>query len=829
MKKRLIILTILCCFFITCNKSDDDISIPIIETLSVDESNHIGVWVTGSLRKPQNGFIQDHGFVFYPYRYYYDKPDFNSVSKFTLGSSNQNSFTFEGVYAKDFVKDRKYAVRAFAKFNDQVYYGEEIEFVSHVESELNLSFKPDTVNIGDTISISGLYLNPRNWVDSIGFDNINVMPFAVSDTAMKAIVPQGLKKNQFKLKINVANTDVYTNNTLTINPPRIDSVSQSKVVSLNEIDIYGINFSTVGEVKIGGKSVNSYNYKMKIVSDSLLKIRIPREISSGELSTTFKYLDQEITYDGIFEGILPTIHSFYPKEVWYNDTLFIKGKNLTLVYNFNHPLTNHYNLNNTVFSRTDSLIKLIIKEPFSKGKIQAKYNDEIVYSEEDVQWLSPSINSISKHTIYAQDHLILYGRNFIRGMTIHIGDAKHYNMVMDSIKASFLPNAKAGEYNIRLSHEQNAFDTITNIKIKVLSPEIIDVNPKTFTRNQKIHISTKNINPEHNPEFSIANQSCEIIERIGDDFIIKYNPIEKMEGETKLTIKHGLASFTFNEELNLHDPWEYVGSTKFYGNAEYIGMWNEKPTLIDKGRRVMQFSPSNENWSVYSEINIPEYLITSAIHNDDLMLVYHNNKKQISSYSMLNKKLNVLDNSGIQNYLEEVYSFTFDNSFYIGSGTSLAKFDFEKQSWTAQSFPYENVDYSDPSICFVSNNTLYVMFTWAVSGGNEFKKFWKCNLETKKWTKLSNKIPDFREDRTSVFYNGNAYIIHEGANSKRGFHVYNPEQDKWTEYAPPPGIGNKYHTFIVDDYLYFACYDWKPNAYSTYKIHLNQLVSINNN
>ncbi|RXQ95835.1 hypothetical protein EO244_05875 [Ancylomarina salipaludis] len=831
MKSSFLISILLCFIFISCKNDTEkqEIKTTSVKTLLVEESNTNGVWVTGTVETPIGELIQDYGFIYYLDNYFFEMPDEALVEKLSLGSPSDNNFEFEGILTENLLENRRFVVRAFAKVNDIINYGEEVEFTSYRgSSEDKLTFSPDSANIGDTLIIKGHYFGNRNFVE---FDLVKSVPFSVCDTSMKVIVPKGMEKCSFKLKLNVAGQNVYTNNLFTIKAPRIDSVSKSKVVSRNEINLYGVNFSTIKQVKINEHKVNTYQYTMDLVTDSLLKIRIPMNIPLGKLSISFDYLDREITYPDQLEGILPIIESFSPKKVWYNDTLLIKGTNLLGIYDFEHPKLDKYDNSNKIIQQTDSLIQILIKRPVLKQKIKAKYNRHIINSDKELCWLEPSIESVNKQTIYGDDEILIKGENFIKETEVKIGDKYCAVTFINENTISVRTLAYPGPQNISL-HYEGFFDTITPFVLNVLPAKILDVQPKVLMRGQVYTITTENVNPNSEPHIEILNKYTTQIEKSDNSYKVLFDSDHYISIDTKpeISLQHGSQLAEFTEGLAYKNPWEPIKDKSYHDYVTYLGNINESP-LIFSDRKLYLFNPISEEWEFKSDFSYPMNGFYRTIFQDKLIILLRNdNKITLKSYAIFDKEWKtefIISDS--EEFSGNLFSFEKGDELFIGNKSMLKSFNLKTLKWKNKTpIPSISKWQSKPLTFEIGNKIYFAVTTYYDPYGKqeEQEKSFIYDFTNDSWEENYNFTLNILSKKTVAIKDQKAFIISKGWNRVHFLHIFNSVDNTYDSYVPPTGAGTNSACFIYNEFLYFMN-SYNNNIFIN-KCHINKLIPIDN-
>ncbi|MGZ2368419.1 IPT/TIG domain-containing protein [Ancylomarina sp. YFZ004] len=831
MKHKLFTLTTLIAILFSCSKDDHKIIVPEVITIGVEMVTEEGAYIHGEYIVPKTTHIVDHGFIYYLSNYFYqEKPDFTSMYKYSLGESSKNKLEFFGTINKNLIKGKEFVVCSYVKTDSEIMYGELFKFISQCgEIDGWLSFEPQLAGIGDTITIKGKYLKQPYSYAEVGFGNSLQKAFYATDTLLKVTVPNSINMLQLPLTINVAGNYYQSEKDLHIKPPVINSVSDKYVVSGKKIKLYGKYMNLIDEISIDGKKLKRYYNDFEVESNNIIKITIPRGIKTGDLLLEIKYLENTSSFDNLLTGILPTIESFSPHKVWYNDTVKIKGQNLNAIYTFKHPSLTY--TSTSVLSKSDTLIKLLVRNLVPNDTLVAYYNGIEVKSQSKLYWIPPSIHSVEKATIYGRDQITIKGEKFITGTELQIGDqnSNSYNVV-DENTITYWVEAKAGKHKLSLHYEYpNYFDTLTDIEVDVLKAEIVDISPNTFMRGQKLRVTAKNINPiDQYAQFKIENHYCKVLERNGDEFLVQFEIDKPMAANMKMTLGYGVQELEYPETLNFVEPWEYVSETNFEGNVHYLGICKGKPTLIDNGEKIYQFNSNNESWEFFSSLDLSDaYFMGSTVYEDKLILSYYNDGHELAIYSMSDKTLTRIERDEKQEKLYgNIFTFLNGNEFYIGSYRTFICFNLDNHTWSEKSKAPQKFRSENKTVSFTINNQGYLAFEWGLNGYNGMSDFYKYDFDNDEWIQHDGFTANIKTEAATIIYKEKAYLAHHGEYGLIGLRMYNPVNDKWEGFVPPPGDGRNYHIFELNGYLYFSNSFWSPKRTKTYKMPIDGLIPL---
>jgi len=312
-------------------KKDDLVSVPEVQTVSVQALSPILVVFNGNVIGKGKHKILDYGFA-YSNNGVVDETHGTKVS---LGSSvNEGAFTktvnnlsFAGNYG---YQNTVY-VRAYVRDEKGTAFGAMISAVLPLPSAGNIS--PALGKSGEVVKISGNFYSPVLSTVKVAFQGVDAKVISVSDTEISAEIPSGINARhgyQVSVSVTIGNIPVVMSANFTILANVKDYSPKSGPIG-TMISFSGDNLlpeysnGSAFQVHFGDKPASiQYGYQMQT--------QVPSGIS-GNVPVSITFDGQKVILPGEFSVAVPAITKVTPETVMPGMVLTISGTNLPTMQN----------------------------------------------------------------------------------------------------------------------------------------------------------------------------------------------------------------------------------------------------------------------------------------------------------------------------------------------------------------------------------------------------------------------------------------------------------------------------------------------------------------
>ena len=293
---------------------------PRLQTLETSNISAEGATFNGEVLLSGRENIQEWGFV-------WNEGDNLPTLENSNKKIHQQPFA-KGKFA-DFISttlksNTIYSVRAFAKTQSYVVYGDQIKFLSKGSGAADiLSIVPDTGSWGDTITIKGSAFSYRVVENKVRLGNLEAEVLASTDSTIVFKVPeQKNSQERVKVQVNIANQAALSKDHFTYLPPSIADVSPAEATYNDIITIKGANFKHLHTTVF----FNDIPANISSISRSEIQVAVPPSIRYQENKIIVKSAGYEIEWSGRFRLHQPTLTQFSPaKATEYNELITISG------------------------------------------------------------------------------------------------------------------------------------------------------------------------------------------------------------------------------------------------------------------------------------------------------------------------------------------------------------------------------------------------------------------------------------------------------------------------------------------------------------------------
>ncbi len=840
MKKYILFsLSIFICF-LACDKEEANRPYARIRTLGVQNINRSGVTISGEIYNSKDLSIEDHGFVYnlksisWPVNSDEKIHVEANFEKESLGSKNGDGI-FESTLTRNLIKDTTYTAKAYVLSNGITTYSEAIEFESEGGIAPVISkIVPDTAFYGDTINIVGSNFSTQTRYNKIFFNQLEAKIVHSSDTLIKTIVPERdwRWKSKSKIRIELGDSKIQSFPDFYILSPKIDSASTKIIVSGMTVEIYGSNFNDLYGLYVDINQPYTADYKK--ISDSLITVKIPYNISLGKISIKYSHLSETITIPDFFESTKPIIESVSPLKVWMDTLIQVKGPYVGYLRSLLSPFGTQEKIN-------DSLVQVKVKQVPSSNKISGYYNGEYIVAIDSIEWLPPIVTSVSPSIAYNGDKITVSGERFFEGLRVDFGDDKVRTSYINENTIEFIvPRINSGKHPIELIYSNRKFDVQENISFEIPAITITNVSPSSAKRGDIIEISLENTNPSEYFSAYIDGQWADVVEvnetniraKIGNDILLSDYPSVKVNNGGR-TDRLGMA-------LQSMEPWEHIMEIEdFHVRYSAIAYPNNIPVMLTREYYyedyvLLQYNETSNNWD-----KIATYDLTGTypyvMSKDDMMyFVSHDEDSEarkitkIESYSTSKMEWKDEGSFFYEGEPNDLIAFLKEDKIYVGDKTVMKSFDLGNKTWEDKTIvpTDEYIPYNITS--FVINNRSYVRFSNDDKTNDDSNsEFWEYDTDNDNWKYIPG-CP-FYESYSSTFCNDNqmAYCtIVTNSSSEKDLWAFNTNNYTWEKYLPPAERCNSTLSFTHNGFLYYGYSDGYGKGLDMSRTNINDLIKL---
>ena len=508
--KNFLYIFILFVVLIACQKDEDAIrEFPRLMTHEVSDITTNGAKFNADLISQGSSPIIEYGFVWGTR----DNPSIEH-SEIVSQKGQPTEATFSMLAEHALKEGETYYVKAFAKNDDYITYGDVISFLSlGSKAPVITDFEPKTGIVGDTIYITGKYFTKNKFDLKLKFNDHEASIYVSSDSSMKARVPQ-LTEIENEIKITIYNNEVIADKNFRLQVPEILSFSPKEGIIGVTITVQGNNFLIDNiEEKI---MVGSAKAEVLYVSENEIQLEVPKinlvlphpSLPNNEvLQHKIKILNdiKVVESEDHFMYLFPEIIEINPPNGSSGDTLYISGNKFTSLGYDQKLFFGSIEIDPIYID--DNLIKLIV--PGSLGVIESafislKIDNAIIYSNELYNVNNP--NNGGSQVLLPNEatfgDIVIFYLEDIDGSTNDISvaltdvDAEITEIGVGYVKFRIPDeNLYVNEMiTIRIRTSYQTFDGILSIK----QPEIIDVIPSIVSYGDTVTLVGRGFSPSTN-------------------------------------------------------------------------------------------------------------------------------------------------------------------------------------------------------------------------------------------------------------------------------------------------------------------------------------------
>jgi len=840
MKKYILISLSILISLLACDKDEADRSYARIKTLGIQNINTNGVTISAEIYEANNLSIEDHGFVYnlksspLPANSDGDNHYEGYFEKESLGNKEGDGI-FECTLTRNLIKDTTYLAKAYVVSNGTTTYGEAIEFESMGGiGPVITKIVPDTAFFGDTINIIGNNFSTQSHFNKISFNELEATVVYSSDTLIKTIIPEYHWKWNAVSKINMklGDSEIQSLPNFYIQPPKIDSVSSSTVVSGMNVKLYGSHFEFMFGIKLDGKSV-SYSQFDKI-SDSLISLKIPYYVSLGKISLSYTYFNKIDTIPDLFESTKPVIESVSPTTVWLDTLIQVKGPYVkylgSLLNNFGSPE-----------EINDSLVQVRVQYAPSDNKISGYYNSEQIIARDSIEWLPPIVKSIAPNVAYYGDKVTISGERFFDGLIVHFGDNSQRAEYIDKNTVEItIPRMNSGTYPIQFKYGTWKFDIQEDITFSIPEIKITNVNPTQAKRGDTIEISLENINKDESIWVYVDGKIAEVVEVNETSIHAKISNEKFLSDFPTVSVDSKGRTDTLKMALEAIESWKTVlEKENFHVRYAAIAYPNDIPVMLTRKYYysdyvILQYNESSNDWDEITTYDL-KGTFPRVVSKDDMMyFISHDEDDQsrtiakIVSFSMNKKEWKHEGSFLYERDPIDLITFIKEDQIYVGDQSIMKALDLNSKTWEDKTNIPTDEYQVEGVVSFNINNRCYLRINNNnKSNDDSNSEFWEYDTNTDSWIYIPG-CPVYK-NYGDTFCNDNQKIYCTNVYTNgliKDFWIFDTLTKTWKKYLPPAGRCNSSLSFTHNDFVYYGRSDTYGKSLYLSRTHINDLIKL---
>lgn len=273
----------------SCTREENAITgYPRLNTLEVSDISKNSIVIKAAIISGNPTDIIEYGFVW------------SKTDEFSLNGNEKQSWEgspgdmkFGDTIQAYFTNNTDYNIRAYAKTDQKVIYGNTVTFHSPGNNIPVLTgFSPQSATWGDTLRITGMNFGYSTkdvtvvmgevTTEWLTVNAVKADVLSVSDESIDIVIPEIRNKEKVKITVIINYTHKAASEALfTYLTPVLTSVSPKNVSYMDTLSIHGENFSR--DVSINQVAFNGYTVQSVYASRNLLKVIVPSTLSSTEI------------------------------------------------------------------------------------------------------------------------------------------------------------------------------------------------------------------------------------------------------------------------------------------------------------------------------------------------------------------------------------------------------------------------------------------------------------------------------------------------------------------------------------------------------------------
>lgn len=605
-----------------------------------------------------------------------------------------------------------YYVRAVVTTDEFVVYGPTKEFVSLGSDAPQIeSIFPMQIFYGDTLRVRGSNFSYVKSNNLVKFDEVGGKVVEATDTTLSVLVPDLLTSTSSTLSVSVAGNISEAEEPLTFIGPEITSLSKTKVVYGDTVEIFGHHFgykSELNSVKIGKVEVDP------IATDST-RIQLVIPVTDKEFSISVTNSLGQHTESNTLTIPDPIIIQLSQDEGFYGDEIEIRGENFGYLEEIVEVYFNDQKAE--IHSFSNQLISVTVPGNFENpASVRVLVNDQTTNSKPFV-FTDFTISTISPIEVTWRDQVVISGSNFStdheeNSVKIDGYEAEIISFSSNEIIAKVPDEVDSKSASIEVTRLTRTKLAATSLTMK--DPVITGLSKNQFEVGETITLTGENFHP------------------------IASNNQLRLDNIPLLITSSEKTSVTFSSSISIVS--NTLISEEFYGILEYsnsIGTTNSSNVQITYEGPWTKLSPP-------TLLKDDHYgMVTTSSENFIYLFGGHKYENQSFTFSNTLQQYNISTDEWLQisslpaDGRDHAQIFEYKNSIYIGSGQSLDyfydfwKYDVTTETWS-QLNDIPNYTGNTRPQTLITNNRIFSFFD---------KKIFEYTETTDTWNQLALNIP----------------------------------------------------------------------------------------
>jgi len=822
---------------------------PRINTLPVSNITEEGATFNADLYSLGTETIIEYGFVWGTY--------FNPLitsDKIVLPGNSAKEGVFKAEITSTLSEGIEYKVRPYVSTDIRIVYGNIVTFVSLGSmAPVITGFEPDSAAWGDTLKISGKHFSWVHYKNTVHLDQTECLMLSSTDTTIFVFVPYTLNKLESSVTIDLAgNIAEFPQKKFKLIPPLLRDFNPKQARWGDTIYIKGRNLDHISSfgnyLRLGDLGCQV----LGVVSDSIISVRIPYELTTISNSLSIKINGYTMTGKHNFELLSP-FFTFTPTEGTWGNSISLTGR-------FNILLPKNSVFFNTVKATITATASnaLMITVPNGLSEIESniiyKATPFEIVSSEVFRLKPPVIGSFTPVSGAGGTSVTIKGKYFgVSTPAVKFGEAPasvtSYN---DSTIIVKVPSGGYGPVKISVTVRQQTI--VSDDDFNIANPKINSIFPLAGTFNDEITITGENLVPLSGaPLVNFNGIGASVVSYNATNVVVQV-PVEIDSIPGALQVIVGQNSVTSVENFTL---------TPHQINSVSTPGFNPGQDILITGQN---FNPVASNNKVYWDIY--ELAVKSASGNEiiatwpDLLPRGTSNitinmggytrlsPEEFSSNSQWRRipSPEIATNFADGYYVGvSIYGATLNNIGYLASAASNATWEFNPsdESWTKLNINYPSNWYHNRKMGeVVCRDTIYLIggagyyntFMYAFDKTNNFWRtlslptnpgacvafslndkiyfgldfwkhnstMWECNpANNYQWTNLGSFPQSLPGNYTTYFtLNNYGYVIF----SDNSVWQFSADSLSWTRKANFPGEARVMAvSFVMNGSAYIGC------------------------
>lgn len=778
---------------------------PVVNTYDITDITENGALLNGEVLDVGPGVI-DHGFM-YSLHDFVAEYETDIISLGPLESPGE----FSAIANRNLTADATYYVRAYARSDSRMVFGQARQFVSRGSLPPTVeTLSPTKGVIGDTVIVVGTGFSdwgPRNFVY---FGNMLSLPYKANKDTLWLTVPSQTAVGENTMKIVVGSHTVDMSQKFELPPITLSGFTPELVTFGDTLKINVQNTPANRFMMVVSALGTNLNFVSR--SGNVLAYKFPDKFPLKESSLNIIAGAQSVSSTNTIKLKKHVITSFEPAIGIKDTEVAILGDNFSPVA---------ADISVTIEGKKFTIVEASRKRLRAKvpggvtpglHKIRVtQMNDEVI-SQQSFRVATPVIQEVSPLTGTWGTVVTIKGEFF---SAIPAQNRVSFNNVQATVVSSspteikvLVPDAlDAASSTVSVEVPEVGKTTATGISFQLSNPQITSFTPTSGRAGAIVTLSGANFHPNFTKnEIKFAGVTAEIVSSSSQAITFRMPSTSDTLGSISVTASGRNASSA--DKFHLISPWKRIknlpGSRRVYGEAFALGnhgyvLLGEEidRTVISTSKSVFRYSPATNEWTQIG----PFYF--SSFGNS-------------------------------QHYLQ-LSSFIAGGEAFVGIGSSsgstgpLMKYVPQTDSWTsAPALPA----YADYAATFSTATDGYVT-TGRVAGNILSKKTWEYNGTSGTWIAKAD-LPGVGRQRAASFsMDGRGYLVGglscinctSTANYLADLWEYNPATNQWTLRAPLPGVGRHSATgFSINGIGYIVGGEIYPTG-SPYTIYSKEVWS----